>query len=682
MSASSSIASPLIASPLASQWPLRPFDTLLIANRGEIVARVARSAQALGIRTVAVYSDADRDAPFVRSCSTAVGIGGERPADSYLRIDALLDAARRSGAQAIHPGYGFLSESAAFAQAVIDAGLVWVGPSPAAIDAMGDKASARRRMQAVGVPVLPGTAHASEDLADLQAQAAQLGWPLMVKASAGGGGRGMRLVHDAAALPDALRAAQAEARAAFGDGRLLLERALLAPRHVEVQVLADGHGQVLHLGERDCTVQRRHQKLIEEAPSPAVNALLRRRMGEAAVQVARSASEAGYVGAGTVEFLLDAEGHFWFMEMNTRLQVEHPVTECLTGLDLVAWQLRIAAGAALDIAQDEVLQRFESGGHAVEARLCAEDPVHNHLPQSGTLLRWQAPAGLRCDAALQSGMQVSPFYDSMLGKLIAHGPDRASALRQLVDGLDRTLCMGLPTNRVFLAQVLRHPVFAAGDFSTAFLAQHLAAPFPPDAAHLQGLLAVCLAALPASPLPPLWDGWTSAGRTDTAVPLQVQGERQVWVLHGHQGRWQAVCGERTVVVEDFHAQADGQASALVSALVNGQLVQAALVRQGVQFWLQSGALALHGEDLRLQAVSRAQTASSGAVLAPMHGRVVRVEVAPGQSVQAGQTLLVMEAMKMEHRLLAPIAGLVKSLHAQAGEQVAARRVLAEISAAD
>ena len=655
---------------------MRPFDTLLIANRGEIVARVARSARALGIRTVAVFSDADRDAPFVHSCDTAVGIGGERPADSYLRIDAILDAALRSGAQAIHPGYGFLSENAAFAQAVIDAGLVWVGPPPAAIDTMGDKASARRRMQAAGVPVLPGTVDASEDLAALQAQGAELGLPLMVKASAGGGGRGMRLVQDAAALPDALQAAHAEARAAFGDGRLLLERALLAPRHVEVQVLADGHGQVLHLGERDCTVQRRHQKLIEEAPSPAVNALLRRRMGEAAVQVARSASEAGYVGAGTVEFLLDADGSFWFMEMNTRLQVEHPVTECLTGLDLAAWQLRIAAGARLDITQDEVLQRFESGGHAIEARLCAEDPTQNHLPQAGSLLRWQAPAGLRCDAALQSGMQVSPFYDSMLGKLIAHAPDRASALRQLADGLDRTQCIGLPTNRAFLAQVLRHPVFAAGDFSTAFLGQHLPSPVAASAVHLHGILALCLAATSDVPLPALWAGWQSAGRVDTAVPLQVQGERQVWAVQGQGGAWQAHWKDVVVAINSLRRVAGGQ----VSALVNGQPVEAVLVRQGDRFWLQSGAVELHGEDLRLQAASRTQTASGGAVLAPMHGRVVRVEVALGQSVQAGQTLLVMEAMKMEHRLLAPIAGQVKGLHAHAGEQVAARRVLAEIEA--
>lgn len=659
----------------SSQVPLRAFDTLLIANRGEIVARIARSAKQLGIRTVAVYSDADRDAPFVTCCDMAVGIGGERPADSYLRIDALLEAARQSGAQAVHPGYGFLSENAVFAQAVVDAGLVWVGPPPQAIETMGDKASARRRMQDAGVPVLPGTRQASEDLAALQVQAEQLGLPLMVKASAGGGGRGMRLVQDLAMLPEALQAAHAEACAAFGDGRLLLERALLAPRHVEVQILADGHGRVLHLGERDCTVQRRHQKLIEEAPSPAVHTELRRRMGAAAVQVARAASTAGYVGAGTVEFLLDADGSFWFMEMNTRLQVEHPVTECLTGLDLAAWQLRIAAGAPLALTQEEVLERFESGGHAIEARLCAEDPTNNHLPQSGHLLRWQPPEGLRCDAALRSGQTVSPFYDSMLGKLIAHGADRASALRQLADGLDRTECLGLSTNRQFLAQVLRHPVFACGDFSTAFLAQHFGAtPEPADDAELYGFAALCLAIMPSSVLPSLWAGWTSSTVVDLQVPLLVRGERQIWQVQGKGHDWLVQQGSTRLAVNGWMADEDGA----VQARLDGRPVRARLLRLDTQFWLQAQGREVHGEDLRLQAATRSQISSSGAVHAPMHGRVVRVEVSEGQAVDAGQTLLVIEAMKMEHRLLAPRAGRVKRLSAQAGEQVAARRLLAEI----
>ena len=659
--------------------PLRPFDTLLIANRGEIVARIARSARALGIRTVAICSDADRDAPFLAHCDQLVGIGGERAADSYLRMDKLLDAARASSAQAVHPGYGFLSENAAFAQAVIDAGLVWVGPPPEAIAAMGDKASARRRMQEVGVPVLPGTQGASEDLAALQAQAQSLGLPLMVKAAAGGGGRGMRLVQQASELPAALQGAHAEAQAAFGDGRLLLERALLAPRHVEVQVLADGHGTVLHLGERDCSVQRRHQKLIEEAPSPAVDAALRRRMGEAAVQVARAASAQGYVGAGTVEFLLDADGRFWFMEMNTRLQVEHPVTECLTGLDLVAWPLRIAMGARLDLDQDEVLRRYEAGGHAIEARLCAEDPTQNHLPQSGSLLHWQPPAGLRVDAALASGQTISPFYDSMLGKLIAHAPDRRSALRQLAQGLAQTECIGVPNNRAFLAQVLAHPVFVGGDFSTAFLAQHFAkaASVPAAPPVLQALAALALATVPAQPLPPLWRGWTSAALTQQQVPLGIGGERQVWTLEGRGTHWTATQGAQRTVFEDFRVEG---ANAL-HALVDGTPLRARWHRQGTRFWLQAGLDELQGEDLRLVPATRQQGPSSGAVHAPMHGRVVRVDVATDQTVEAGQTLLVMEAMKMEHRLVAPFAGRVAQLQAAVGEQVAARRLLAQIEVA-
>jgi geranyl-CoA carboxylase alpha subunit len=659
--------------------PLRPFDTLLIANRGEIVARIARSARALGLRTVAVCSDPDRDAPFIAHCDQVVCIGGERPADSYLRSDKLLEAARASGAQAIHPGYGFLSENAAFAQAVVDAGLVWVGPPPEAIAAMGDKASARRRMQDAGVPVLPGTRQASDDLDALQQQAQGLGLPLMVKASAGGGGRGMRLVTQIEALPAALQAAHAEAQAAFGDGRLLLERALLAPRHVEVQVLADGHGTVLHLGERDCSVQRRHQKLIEEAPSPAVDAALRRRMGEAAVQVTRAASAQGYVGAGTVEFLLDADGSFWFMEMNTRLQVEHPVTECLTGLDLVAWPLRIAMGARLDLTQDAVLQRYEAGGHAIEARLCAEDPARQHLPQSGSLLHWQAPVGLRVDAALRSGQTVSPFYDSMLGKLIAHGPDRQAALQQLANGLAQTRAVGLPTNRAFLARVLAHPAFARGEVSTAFLAQHFddaAQVQPPAPLALQALAAVALVAVPAHPLPALWQGWTSTALTVQQVPMLIGAARPVWTLEGRGRQWTATQGEQRVVFDDF--QAHGPHG--VQALIAGVPLRAHWHRLGTQFWLQAGLDELHGEDLRLQPTSRQQGPSSGAVLAPMHGRVVRIEVEPGQTVEVGQTLLVMEAMKMEHRLAAPCAGRVVQLQVTLGEQVAARRLLAQIDA--
>jgi geranyl-CoA carboxylase alpha subunit len=657
------------------------FATLLIANRGEIVARVAASARALGLRTIAIHSDADRDAPFVGCCDVAVGIGGERPAESYLRIDAVLEAARLSGAQAIHPGYGFLAESAAFAQAVLDAGLTWIGPPPAAIATMGDKAAARNRMQAAGVPVLPGTREASDDLASLDAEARRLGPPLMVKAAAGGGGRGMRLVRDFAELPEALRSAQAEARAAFADGRLLLERALEHARHVEVQVLADRHGRVLHLGERDCTVQRRHQKLIEESPSPAVDAALRRRLGDAAVTVARAA---GYVGAGTVEFLLAAGGDHFFMEMNTRLQVEHPVTECLTGLDLVAWQLRIAAGAPLELTQDEVLARFESGGHAIEARLCAEDPAHEHLPQTGRLVLWNAAPELRCDAALASGMEVSPHYDSLLAKLIAHGEDRPDAIAKLAAGLDRTQCLGLPTNRAFLARVLRHEEFVEGRFDTGFLQRHFAgaescAPSPPR--RLRALAAACVALQPlrdggAAPLTAEWSGWHSSGVWATGVPMEVEYAPEAWQIEGGGRAWSARDEHGTLAIDDLAFGAGGS----VRARVDGQPLHAQTVREGSRGWLQAEGIDLAFVDLRLRPATRAQAERAGTVLAPMHGRVVHIEARAGHDVEAGALLVVIEAMKMEHHVVAPRAGRVTAVHVAPGEQVAARRLLVDIAA--
>ncbi|MCX7902469.1 MAG: ATP-grasp domain-containing protein, partial [Burkholderiaceae bacterium] len=445
------------------------FDSLLIANRGEIAIRIARAARALGIRTIAVYSDPDRDAPHVHACDEAIAIGGARPADSYLRIDRLLEAARAAGAQAVHPGYGFLAESAAFAQAVQNAGLIFIGPPPAAIAAMGDKSAARQRAAALGVPVLPGYDGAAQDDATLAQQARRIGFPVMIKAAAGGGGRGMRLVRDEADFAAALAQARSEARAAFGDDRLLLERALSAPRHVEIQVFADTHGACLFLGERDCSVQRRHQKIVEEAPCPVLTPEVRRAMGEAAVRLARAID---YVGAGTVEFLYE-DGAFYFMEMNTRLQVEHPVTEAVTGIDLVQWQLRVAAGEALPWTQQEVLARFEQGGHAIEVRLCAEEPAADFMPRTGTIVQFAPPPPpVRFDHALREGLAISPFYDSMLGKLIAHALTRAEAARALATALDRTVVFGVPTNRAYLARVLRTADFLAGRTSTAFVAQH------------------------------------------------------------------------------------------------------------------------------------------------------------------------------------------------------------------
>ena len=424
------------------------FRSLLVANRGEIALRVMRTAKRMGLRTVAVYSDADRDAPHVRAADTAEYIGGSAPKDSYLNIDSILAAAKRSGAEAVHPGYGFLSENEKFPAAMEQQKIIWVGPPPAAIRAMGDKANAKAVSAKAGVPVLPTYDRNPE-------------FPVMIKALAGGGGRGIRIVFSEKDFPDALKTAQSEAQHSFGDSRVLLEKALLAPRHVEIQIFADSQGNCIHLGERDCSVQRRHQKLIEESPSPAVDAKLRAAMGEAAVKAARAV---GYVGAGTIEFLLE-DGKFWFMEMNARLQVEHPVTEAVTGLDLVEWQLRVAAGEPLPAKQEDI--RFS--GHAIEARLCAEDPERNFLPQAGTLALWRPSQAVRVDHALESGMAIPPFYDSMIAKLIAHAPTRDGAREKLAAALDETVALGIPTNKAFLASVLRNKNFANGEATTGFL---------------------------------------------------------------------------------------------------------------------------------------------------------------------------------------------------------------------
>jgi len=660
------------------------YDTLLIANRGEIVVRVARSARARGLRTVAVASDADRDAPHTHACDSIVAIGGERAADSYLRIDALIDAARTSGAQAVHPGYGFLSENAAFAQAVLDAGLVWVGPPPDAMRAMADKSHARRRLAArlPGVPVLPGYDGDDQARDTLRAEALRIGMPLMIKAAAGGGGRGMRLVRDAGELDAALDAAAAEALAAFGDARLLIERALIAPRHVEVQLLADAHGRVIHLGERDCSVQRRHQKIVEEAPSPAVDPTLRRRLGDAAVAVAR---EVGYVGAGTVEFLLDADGSFWFMEMNTRLQVEHPLTEALTGLDLVDWQLRIAAGEALSVTQDDALARYERGGHAIEVRLCAEDPAHGFLPQSGRIAAWHPPHGVRVEHALAAGAAVSPHYDSMIAKLIAHAHDRAAAIATLADALDRTVCLGLPTNRAFLARVLRDPAFDEARVSTAFIAEHYgsdAARADPPPSWLRALAAASHALLPAAPLPALWSGWGMGAAIDTVAPIRIglyiEGENggdERWQLRGTRDALSATNGRDTHRIDGLRRDSRSR----VSARVDGRPVQAQAAAADGQTWWQAGPHEAAIADLRLASAAARRADAGDGVRAPMHGRVTQVLVQAGARVEAGALLLVMEAMKMEHRLHAPRAGAVAALHARVGEQVAARQLLAEIA---
>ncbi|WP_028102228.1 acetyl/propionyl/methylcrotonyl-CoA carboxylase subunit alpha [Pseudoduganella violaceinigra] len=658
------------------------FDTILVANRGEIALRVMRTARRMGYRCAAVYSDADLGAPHCLAADTALRIGGPAPADSYLNIPALVAAARASGAGAVHPGYGFLAERAEFAQACADAGLVFIGPPPAAIAAMGNKAGAKRLMLEAGVPCVPGYQGQDQSDSRLAQEAQRIGYPVMVKAAAGGGGRGMRRVDDAGAFGAALVSARSEAMHAFGSGEVILERAIIEPRHIEIQVFADAHGNVVHLGERDCSVQRRHQKLIEEAPSPAVSAQLRERMGAVAVAAARAI---GYVGAGTLEFLLDRHGEFYFMEMNTRLQVEHAVTEAITGVDLVEWQLLVAAGAPLPLSQAELDTRRSAGGHAIEVRLCAEDPQQDFLPQSGAVLRWEAPSGVRCDHALADGVQVPPYYDSMLAKLVAHGRDRADALRRLRRALDDCLLLGLQSNRAFLAQCLAHPVFAAGQASTGFIAQHLPADRRGNGpAHERVLLAASAllawhrAQRNARRYPAELHGWCSSHAN--AQPLRFTLDDT-----GHRARASAD-GPNA-----WRIDSDGAAACALAEVVDACAGTLRLALNGQPATLHFAADGTHlfflldGIEHRLDDLGDAppRAAGNGAVdgriEAPMNGRVIALHVREGDMVSIGQPLLALEAMKMEHSMLATRDGTVSALGAALGTQVATGQLLLEIT---
>ncbi len=668
---------------------------LLIANRGEIARRVIRTAHAMGIATVAVYSDADRDALHVREAGSSFALGGLASADSYLRVDKLLEAARATGADAVHPGYGFLSENADFAQAVLDAGLIWVGPPPAAIRALGSKSAAKALALAQGVPCLPG--YFGEDQRDQTfiAEAQRIGFPLMVKAVAGGGGRGMRLVHDAAQLLPALHGARSEALAGFGNGDLLIERALLAPRHVEVQVFADAHGHCVHLGERDCSVQRRHQKIIEEAPSPAVSPALRAELGRCAVALAQAA---GYVGAGTVEFLLEdgcgesphpgpipqaGEGEmpFFLMEMNTRLQVEHPVTEMITGLDLVEWQLRVARGEPLLLSQDQV----GFSGHAVEVRLCAED--EHHAPHTGVVRHFAEPAlsapGLRFDHGLETGSAVTPHYDAMLGKLIAHAPTRAEAIHRLAHALDHTRVLGLPTNRAFLAACLRHPVFGAGGVRIPFLAEHgdaLREGLRPGA-DTQRVAALALLYAQQPPARTLACPFPRALRLGLGTEVLEFGVRETGgghlVLTQGEQTWRAQLrpdaggglritqgGVGWVAHAVPVAGASGAAPRWQVQLSGGGAGEATRA----ELWL---------EDLSHSPRERAAGAGALRELrAPFNGKLIALHVQTGQTVARGAPLLVIESMKLEHTLHAPHDTVIESLNVAPGQQVAPGQLLA------
>ncbi|WP_426391146.1 acetyl/propionyl/methylcrotonyl-CoA carboxylase subunit alpha [Variovorax sp. R-27] len=643
------------------------FHKILIANRGEIAVRVMRTARAMGYRTVAVYSSADADAEHVRQADQAVWIGESLPAQSYLNIAAIIEAARTSGADAVHPGYGFLAENAAFAQACRDAGLVFIGPSPEAIRAMGDKAGAKRLMQAAGVPCIPGYQGEDQGAEKLAAEAARIGWPVMIKATAGGGGRGMRLVTSAADFAGQLHSAQSEALNAFGDATVILERAIVAPRHVEVQVFADRHGNAIHLGERDCSVQRRHQKVVEEAPSPAVSDALRERMGATAVAAAKAIA---YEGAGTLEFLLDAEGQYWFMEMNTRLQVEHPVTEAVTGLDLVELQLRVAAGEPLPLAQQDV----RITGHAIEVRLCAEDPQQGFMPQSGTLAAWRPSAALRTEHALRDGAAVPPFYDSMIAKLVAHGRTREEARHRLIAGLQDTVTLGISTNQQLLQRVLSHDVFASGAATTAFIGDHLDALLTADAED------ETRSALLAALLLQLGDrGWPSplAHTLPNALRFALDGTvHAARVTPRGAGRFDiALDNETPVQLALLALPGDGG----LRFSCGGLSEQAFVVRQPdrVDFHFRGQSFQL--ENLTHVAVLRTDgTDGDGLLRASMNGRVIALLVAEGDAVAAGQPLVTLEAMKMEHVHCAPRAGRV-ALHVAVGAQVAARHVVAQVA---
>ena len=633
---------------------MRPFRKILVANRGEIACRVMRTAHRLGYRTVAVFSDADAGALHVRQADEAVHIGAAPALDSYLNAAALLDAARRTGADAVHPGYGFLSERADFAQACADAGLVFVGPPPAAMRAMGDKAAAKRRMIEAGVPCAPGYLGADQSDERLAAEALRLGLPLLVKAVAGGGGRGMRLVRTPDELTSALAGARREALSAFGDGTLMLERLIDHGRHIEIQIFADAHGQAVHLGERDCTAQRRRQKVIEEAPSPVVDAPMRATMGRDAVAAALAV---GYRGAGTVEFIVDADGRHYFLEMNTRLQVEHPVTECITGLDLVEWQLRIAAGEPLPLAQEQIV----FNGHAIEARLYAEDPYDGWKPQTGVIAGWRPQvASIRIDHGIEAGAEIGPHYDAMVAKFIAHGSDRADAVRRLSRALEDVPLFGPRNNGRFLRDLVNHAQFAGAEMTTTRLDEWAAAgeallqrPVPPDAAWR--IAAALLAGRGGGPRPAsvaaydLTLACDGVRRTLRAPPEGVQ------VLSSAEG--------------ELRCSVDGVQLRLPCALA-GTTLQ----------------LALDGAVFSFAECSPYPATESGSdprhARAPVAGIVAQLLVAVGDSVAAGQALVSVEAMKMEMWLHAAAPGTVKALHAALRQPVAAGAVLVELEVSE
>lgn len=655
-------------------------NTCLIANRGEIAIRVMRTCREMGIKTVAVFSDADAQAPHVKAADMSVHIGPSPAADSYLQIDKIIAAAKESGADAVHPGYGFLSENAAFAQACADNGIRFIGPPIGAIDVMGDKAKSKRAMIKAGVPCIPGYQGEDQSDARLIKESSAIGFPLMVKAAAGGGGRGMRLVHNAKDLPGALKAARSEAANAFGSDELIIERAVIAPRHVEIQVFADAHGHCVHLGERDCSVQRRNQKVIEESPCPVIDDALRSAMGAAAVAVAKAVD---YVGAGTVEFLLDADHEFFFLEMNTRLQVEHPVTEMVYGVDLVAMQIKAARGDVLGISQDDVRPQ----GHAIEVRLYAEDPAQDFLPSTGPITLWQPPRRARVDSGIETGGEVSPFYDSMVAKIIYHGKTRAEALTGIKTALSETALIGPRNNRDFLLDAVSQGAFIRGEATTAFISETYGpdgyrAPALTDLHYIQGacvqyLLGLEAARAAALPISDELMGWGSIGGLKSVfIYAAAEGPETVEIFGQGHSLTAALRGQ------EYAVNWRRLSAAQIEVSVNREKTVFAYAADKMRVSLTGPRLSFDLTNIAGGEPSGAEQSSGGTVRAPMHGQLIEICVGSGEAVAKGDKIAVLEAMKMQHEILADIDGTVTQIAAAAGVQIAADDLIMEIEPAE
>ncbi len=650
------------------------FHKILVANRGEIACRVLRSARDEGYATVAVYSEADRGALHTTLADETVCIGPGVAAESYLKMDAVLEAARQTGANAIHPGYGFLAENPAFAKACTDAGIVFIGPTADAILRMGNKAEAKRIMQAADVPCVPGYNGDSQDDATLKQEALRIGFPLLLKATAGGGGRGMRRVDAESEWDQALSTARTEAKNAFGSDELILERLVEHARHVEVQIIADEHGNCIHLGERDCSVQRRNQKIIEESPCPVMTPVLRERMGKAAVDAAKAA---GYTNAGTIEFLLNEGGDFFFLEMNTRLQVEHPVTELVTGIDLVALQLHVAQGGALPIAQDAVT--FE--GHAIEVRICAEDPYADFAPQVGPIRLWHAPegAGVRMDTGVATGGAVLPFYDSMLAKLIVHGATRDEARTRLIHALRDMAVFGVTTNAEFLQRVLEYETFAEGNATTATLGESGLLDIAPESPEIEPLAiaAALLIERDAKDVPHELKAWRSTG--PSVIPIRLAWKDEVFDLsvRVRANAYEVDCNGASVAFTLDRVECH-----TITWTTGNHGQSATGIADGASVYVLHEGRTHAFEDITYAPPEADQAMSDGLIKSPMSGQVAAIHVKPGDTVAKDDTLLIIEAMKMLNHITAPHDGMIESISVNEGDQVNANQVLAQMAAAN